>query len=155
MGPDGAGQVAGPMQRAATNFAIYATLPSETKGRAGMWRLVALVGAELLAGCTATPQLTPAPQPATVAANTTNVTRKLQNHWGQCLEQSYRMARAKTPDKNVAAEMAFAACASEEQDLASFVNAKIPPAYSPMPHLKAETKRVLIEEGHLPILSEQ
>ena len=120
-----------------------------------MTRLLALTGAALLAGCTAAPQSTPAPQAVAPAANTTNVTRKLQNHWAQCLEPSYRTARKKTPDKNVAAEMAFAACVSEEQDLASFVNAQIPPAYSPMPHLKAETKRVLIEEGHLPIYPEQ
>jgi hypothetical protein len=61
----------------------------------------------------------------------------------------------KTPDRNAAAEMAFVACASEEQDLASFVNLRIPPAYSPLPHLKAETKRVLIGEGHLPIYPER
>jgi hypothetical protein len=41
--------------------------------------------------------------------------------------------------------MAFQACSSEEQDLAS-----LPFSALLMPHLKAETKRVLIEEGHLP-----
>jgi hypothetical protein len=63
--------------------------------------------------------------------------------------------RRRTPDKNTAAEMAFQACSSEEQDLASYINTQIPYAPSPMPHLKAETKRVLIEEGHLPIYPEQ
>jgi hypothetical protein len=120
-----------------------------------MTRLLALTGAALLAGCTAAPLSTPAAQPVAAAPDTTNVTRKLQNHWHQCLEQSYRTARTKTPDKNVAAEMAFSACTSEEQDLASFTNAQIPPQYSPMPHLKAETKRVLTEEGHLPIYPER
>lgn len=119
-----------------------------------MSRLLALLGMAALAGCSAAPQSVPKPS-AIAAPDTTNVTRKLQNHWSQCLEQSYRTARTKTPDKNAAAEMAFAACASEEQDLASFINAQIPPAYSPMPHLKAETKRVLIDEGHLPIYPEQ
>jgi hypothetical protein len=86
-------------------------------------RFLALVNAQLLVGCAATPQLTHTPEPAAVVApKTTDVTRKLQNHWHQCLGQSYRSARANTPDKNIAAEKAFAACASEEQDLASFVN---------------------------------
>lgn len=115
-----------------------------------MSRLLALVTVALLAACTAAPQPTPQPTTAAGAPDTTNVTRKLQNHWSECLEQSYRTARRKTPDKNEAAEMAFAACASEEQDLASFVNMGIPPQFSPMPHLKAETKRLLVEEGHLP-----
>ena len=119
-----------------------------------MSRLVTLTSvALLLVACTAAPQ--PAPQAVAAAPDTTNVTRKLQNHWAQCLEPSYRTARTKTPDKNAAAEMAFQACASEEQDLASFVNAQIPIAYSPMPHLKAEMKRLLVEEGHLPIYPEQ
>jgi hypothetical protein len=116
--------------------AICATLPIGRRRRGmGMTRLLALTGTSLLAGCAAAPQSTPAAQPV-AAAPDTNVTRKLQNHWHQCLEQSYRTARTKTPDKNVAAEMAFAACTSEEQDLASFTNAQIPPQYSPMPHLK-------------------
>jgi hypothetical protein len=89
------------------------------------------------------------------APDTTNVTRKLQNHWNQCLEQSFRTSRARTPDKNVAAEIAFAACESEEQDLASFLNVSIPPQFSPMPHLKAETKRILVEGDRLPIYPEQ
>ena len=104
------------------------------------------------AGCTAAPQ--PAP-PATTAPDTTSVTRKLQNHWAQCLEPSYKAARAKTPDKNAAAEMAFQACASEEQDLTSYVNAQVPIAYSPMPHLKAEMKRLLVEGGDLTVYPEQ
>jgi hypothetical protein len=118
-----------------------------------MSRLLALMGVALLAGCSVAPR--PAPQPVAAAPDTTNVTRKLQNHWSQCLEQSFRTARTKTPDKNAAAEMAFAACDSEEQDLASFVNAQIPPQYSPMSHLKAETKRMLVEGDHLPIYPEQ
>jgi hypothetical protein len=118
-----------------------------------MSRLLVLTAVVLLAACTAQPQ--PTPRTAAVAApDTTNVTRKLQNHWSQCLEQSYRTARTRTPDKNAAAEMAFQACSSEELDLASFITTQIPNAPSPMPHLKAETKRVLIEEGHLPIYPE-
>jgi hypothetical protein len=72
----------------------------------------------------------------TVAAtpDTTSVI-KLQNRWSQCLEPSYRIARAKTPDKNAAAEMAFAACASAA--------------------LRAGVKQVLIEKGHLEIYPER
>lgn len=118
-----------------------------------MSRLHAVIVAVALAGCVAAP--TPGPQPVAGPDTTRITTRKLQNHWGGCLEQSYRSALRKTDDKNAAAEMAFQACASEEQDLISFTNVGIPPQYSPMPHLKAETKRVLIEEGHLPILPER
>jgi len=119
-----------------------------------MSRVLTFAAVLLVLGCTAAPQ--PVPQTAAVAApDTTNLTRKLQNHWSQCLNQSYRTTIKQMADKNTAAEMAFQACSSEEQDLASYVNANIPIAYSPMPHLKAETKRVLVEEGHLPIYPEQ
>lgn len=117
-----------------------------------MSRWLAFTSFALLAGCTAAPQ--PIPQP-TAHVDTTNLVRKLQNHWSQCLEQSYRTTRTQTPDKNAAAEMAFQACSSEEQDLASYVNMQVPIAYWAMPHLKAETKRVLIEEGRLSIYPEQ
>jgi hypothetical protein len=119
-----------------------------------MSRLFVLLGVALLAGCTAAPQQTP--RSAQVAApDTTNVTRKLQNHWSRCLQQSYQEARAKTSDKNAAAETAFQACASEEQDLASFTQTQIPHAPSPMPALRAGVKQQLIEEGRLPIYPEQ
>jgi hypothetical protein len=66
------------------------------------------------------------------------------------LEPSYRHALTQTGDKNAAAEMAFQACASEERDLDTL-------PYSGLlnSHLKAETKHVLIQEGHLPIYPEQ
>jgi hypothetical protein len=70
------------------------------------------------------------------------------------LEQSYRTARKTTPDKNAAAETAFQKCASEEQDLDLFIMTEVH-APSPMPHLKEETKRLLVKEGHLPIYPEQ
>jgi len=102
-----------------------------------------------LGGCTVAPQ--PAPRAPEVADPPTNITRKLENQWNQCLElsyqhwllkQSYRTARKRTPDKNAAVEMAFQACASEEQDLDySFIQTE-PHAPSAMPHLKAETKRL-------------
>jgi len=47
--------------------------------------------------------------------------------------------------------MSFQACGSEEQDLTSYINARIPSALSPMPHLKAENKHLLIDEGRLPV----
>jgi hypothetical protein len=77
--------------------------------------------------------------------------RKLQNKWARCLNQSYRVTRKQTSDKGAAAEMSFQACGSEEQDLTSYINARIPSALSPMPHLKAENKHLLIDEGRLPV----
>ena len=115
-------------------------------------RLVVLFGIAALAGCTATP----APQPAVAATpDSTSVIRKFQNRWSQCLEPSYRIARTKTPDKNAAAEMAFAACASEEQALTSLVNTQVPAAYNGIAALRAGMKQVLIEKGHLEILPER
>ncbi len=73
---------------------------------------------------------------------------RLQNAWNRCLERSYASGLKRTDDKDMAAEMAFRACAAEEDDLTSFDG---PDATSLLfPHLKAETKHVLIEEGHLP-----
>ena len=116
----------------------------------GLLSLIATLA--LAAGCTAAPAL----QPAVAATpDTTSVIRKLQNRWSQCLEPSYRIARTKTPDKNAAAEMAFAACASEEQALASFVNTQVPAAYSGIPALRAGVKQVLVEKGHLEIYPER
>ena len=121
-----------------------------------MSRLVVTIAAALLAGCTAAPQpALRAPASAGDSTDMTNITRKLENQWNQCLEQSYRTARKTTPDKNAAAEMAFQTCASEEQDLDySFIHTEVH-APSPMPHLKEETKRLLVKEGHLPIYPEQ
>ena len=120
-----------------------------------MSRLVVTIAAALLAGCTAAPQPAPgAPASAADSADITSSTRKLENQWNQCLEQSYRTARKTTPDKNAAAEMAFQTCASEEQDLDLFIMTEAH-APSPMPHLKEETKRLLVKEGHLPIYPEQ
>jgi hypothetical protein len=109
-----------------------------------MWRLLALAGVVLLISC-ATPR--PSPQPTarpTARTDTSAITKQLQDNWNRCLEQSYQITRTQTPDKNAAAEMAFQACSSEEQDLAS-----LPFANLLMPHLKSQTKRVLIDEGHL------
>ena len=114
----------------------------------GMWRAFALVGAALLlADCAASG---PSPEPA-ARAEKTSITRRLQNNWDRCLEQSYRVTRTQTPDKNAAAEMAFQACSSEEQDL---VSASGYAGQLLQPHLRSETKHVLIEEGRLPILDE-
>jgi hypothetical protein len=52
----------------------------------------------------------------------------------------------------MAAEMAFTDCAAEQDDLTSFDG---PDATALIfPHLKAETKLVLIEEGRLPHISD-
>ena len=79
----------------------------------GMWRAFALVGAALLlADCAAS-----GPSPETGGmVEKMSITRRLQNNWDRCLEQSYRVTRTQTPDKNAAAEMAFKR-APQEQDL--------------------------------------
>jgi hypothetical protein len=85
------------------------------------------------------------------ASSDIGVIRKLQNKWFSCLNQSYQVARKRTPDRSAAAEMSFQACASKVQDLASYINTHIPGALSPIPHLKADNKHRLIDEGRLPV----
>jgi len=108
-----------------------------------MWRLLlALSGVTFLVSCAAPPSRQPEP---TARPDTTAITEQLQSSWNRCLEHSYGVTRTQTPDKNAAAEMAFQACSSEERDLAS-----LPYMGLLMPHLKAETKHVLIEKDYLP-----
>lgn len=106
---------------------------------------LALGALVLLVGCDVhrapPPQSAPSPDVGAISA-------QLQNAWGRCLNQSYQFTSTQTPDKNAAAEMAFLDCSSEEQDLAS-----LPYSALLMPHLKAETKHVLIEEGHVPMVA--
>jgi hypothetical protein len=66
------------------------------------------------------------------------------------LNQSYRVTRTQNADKNAAAEMAFQSCSSEEQDLVSASGY----AAIAFPHLKAEMKHELIEEGRISMLDE-
>ena len=108
-----------------------------------MPRWLALSSAALLISCVAPPP-SPPPRPAT-GPDIGVISKELQESWDRCLEQSYQITRTQTADKNAAAEMAFQACSSEEADLAS-----LPFSNLLMPHLKAETKHVLIEGGRLP-----
>lgn len=103
--------------------------------------LLACAGVMLLVSCAAPPRPSP---PPTDRTDTSAITKQLQDNWNRCLEQSYQITRTQTPDNNAAAEMTFQACSSEERDLAS-----LPYANLLMPHLKSQTKRVLIDEGHL------
>lgn len=129
-----------------TSGCISCYVKGALRGRGMSW-LLTLIELAILVGCTGAPR---SASQVITAPDTTAVTRKLQNAWHRCLEQSYRTTRTQTPDKNAAAEMAFHACSSEEQDLAS-----LPYSAMLMPHEKAETKHVLIEEGRLPIYPEQ
>jgi hypothetical protein len=104
----------------------------------------------LFVGSCATPKPTSGPTMGVSSTNMTLITKRLQNSWARCLEQSYGVNSARMPDKNAAAEMSFQACASEERDLAG-----LPYSNLLMPHLRAETKHVLIDEGRLPRYPEQ
>jgi hypothetical protein len=56
-----------------------------------------------------------------------------------------------TPDKNAAAEQAFQACASEEQDLRSYSRVLVgePWASGSIDHVRAAMKSELIKEGRI------
>ena len=107
-----------------------------------MRRVFALAVVTFLASCSSPLPSVPPPAPR---GDIEAIAKQLQNHWTQCLTQSYNVTRTQTPDKNAAAEMAFQACSSEEEDYAS-----LPSASFIIPHLRAEAKRVLIEEGRIP-----
>jgi hypothetical protein len=122
-----------------------------------MRHAVALVTVALLSGCTTSPQPGPQASPGTLSPTLSVATRKLQNRWGKCLTSSYGITVKQTPNKNAAAEMAFQACSTEEQALASFVAVSIgqPWASDTMANLKAGMKHMLVEDGRVPESPEQ
>jgi hypothetical protein len=85
------------------------------------------------------------------------LTHKLQNRWGKCLTSSYHITVRQTPDKNAAAEMALQACATEEQNLATYVVSRIgePWGSRTMASLKSGMKQELVEDGRVHELPEQ
>lgn len=74
------------------------------------------------------------------------LTKKKQDDWMRCLKSSYKSQRAKTADKNMAAELSMQACASEEEALWTY-SAESGVPRSVFMHLKTQTKKVLIDEG--------
>lgn len=65
-----------------------------------------------LAACATTPSLQ-------ADSESELVSQKLLHTWVDCVRASYRIDVARTPDKNEAAERAFLACSSEENDFRS------------------------------------
>ncbi|WP_284258487.1 hypothetical protein [Acidocella aquatica] len=111
-----------------------------------MSRFFMFAVASALVGCTVVSPSQPNIASQSTQPDTATITRTLQDNWNQCLNQSYPIEAAQTPDKNEAAEMAFQACQSEQDDLTS-----IPYSNLIFPHLKAETKQVLIQDGQVPL----
>jgi hypothetical protein len=61
--------------------------------------------------------------------------------WANCLRPSYKYQLTQTPNKNEAAERAFMACKSEEDD---FRSSEAPNGELLFPHLKSQVKVVII-----------
>jgi hypothetical protein len=78
------------------------------------------------------------------AQSTSDTIKRVQDHWMRCLKSSFQIHRKRTPDPNAAAEMAFRACATEEEELWSISAAAGVPRTS-FNHLKTAVKQVLIE----------
>jgi hypothetical protein len=70
--------------------------------------------------------------------------KRVQDRWMQCLKSSFQINRKQTPDPNAAAEMAFQACATEEDELWT-MSAAVGVPRSSFAGLKSATKQVLIE----------
>jgi hypothetical protein len=112
----------------------------------GKWVVIAC--ASLMCGCNATSSDVPVPAPALAAQRVDQgtIVKRRQDEWMRCLKETYGESRKKKMEKNAAAELALAACASEEQSLAALsAEAGVPP--SSFTHLKAQTKKVLIEQN--------
>jgi hypothetical protein len=78
------------------------------------------------------------------AQSTADVVKRKQDQWMACLKSSFRLYRKQTIDPNAAAERAFLACTTEEDDLRAFsADAGVP--RSAFAGLKSATKQVLIE----------
>lgn len=79
-----------------------------------------------------------------LAESETDTTARLQDRWMRCLKESYQVNVKQTPDRNAAAEMAFRACSTEEDELRAWsVELGVPQTY--FVQLKSATKRVLID----------
>ncbi len=70
--------------------------------------------------------------------------KRVQDRWTQCLKSSFQINRKHTADPNAAAELAFGACATEEDELWTMPAANGTPRSS-FAHSKSAMKQVLIE----------
>jgi hypothetical protein len=78
------------------------------------------------------------------AQSTAGVVKRKQDQWMACLKSSFRLNQKQTVDPNAAAEMAFLACTTEEDDLRALsADAGVP--RSSFAGLKSAMKQVLIE----------
>lgn len=82
------------------------------------------------------------------AGDSLSRTRVLQNEWHKCLNSSYRIAIKKFDDHNAAAEVAFAACKTEEDHLLEDELVTTGTALG-FASLKAAVKDSLIQDGKL------
>ena len=78
------------------------------------------------------------------AQTATDIVKRKQDAWMRCLKESYGVNRKRTPDRNAAMEMAFQACATEEDDLWAYSAQSGVPRSSFMA-LKSATKQVILE----------
>jgi hypothetical protein len=78
------------------------------------------------------------------AQTTSGTIKRIQDRWMQCLKSSFQINRKQVADPNAAAELAFGACATEEEELWSMsANSGVP--RSSFAGLKSAMKQVLIE----------
>ena len=123
------------------------------KGEGGMTRggFWGRVGAILLCaigafGCA--PQSTSTTSDtAAMSARKVAISKQFQNDWIRCVNASFQVTQHQTPDKNAAAERAFASCATEESQMNSLYDPSINALV--MPHFMAEAKRLLVEKGQI------
>ena len=78
------------------------------------------------------------------AQTTADIVKRKKDAWMRCLRESYNVNHRRNPDRNAAMEMAFKACATEEDDLWVYSAQSGVPRSSFMA-LKSATKQVILE----------
>jgi hypothetical protein len=78
------------------------------------------------------------------SASGQSIVKQKQDAWMRCLKESYGINHKRNPDRNAAMEMAFRACATEEDDLWAYSAQSGDPRSSFMA-LKSATKQVIME----------
>jgi len=102
--------------------------------------LFALLSVFWLIGCNS--QEAPAPAVSTFSM----ISKQFQDAWNNCVTGSYHRELDRISDKSAAAESAFSACKSEEDEIVQLDSEHMIPIGVWL-HYKSQAKVVLIEKG--------
>ena len=111
-----------------------------------MKRVLILLSTAGLAACNSQQAQVAAPVPN--GSSWLEISDRLVHDWNKCVTSSYQQALEHLSDKNAAAETAFAACRTEEDEEVELSSEHVIPMGGWL-HYKSQAKVVLIERGTL------